>query len=363
MKAFVSLVLLFAAGTLLSCKKDRVDEDPGPPAAAMYFPPLSGSAWETSSAASLGWKEAQFNDLYTYLAEKHTKAFLILKDGRIVQEKYFGSFTADSLWYWASAGKTMTAFLTGIAQQEGMLNINNKTSQYLGAGWTAAPQAKEDLITIRHQLTMSTGLDDGVPDDFCTAKSCLVYKADAGTRWAYHNAPYTILDQVIEKASGQSFNNYFNAKIRSRIGMKGAWIKAGYNNIYYSDARSMARFGLLMLNKGTWDQTAIMTDTSYFNSMVNSSQPINPAYGYLCWLNGKANYMLPQTQIVFNGNLVPTAPADLYAALGKNDQKLYIVPSQRLVVVRMGESAGNSRLALSSFDTALWGKLRSIIGY
>lgn len=364
MKAFNPIILLLSAVLLFSCKKSDADGDPAPSVpAALYFPPLTGTAWETSTAASLGWNEGLFDDLYTYLAQKNTKAFLILKDGKIVREKYFGAFTADSLWYWASAGKTLTAFLTGLAQEQGILNINNKTSQYIGAGWTSAPLTKENLITVRHQLTMTTGLDDGVPDDFCTLKSCLVYKADAGTRWAYHNAPYTLLDKVIENASGQSFNNYFNAKIRSRIGMKGAWIKSGYNNVYYSDARSMARFGLLMLNKGKWDQTAIMTDSSYFNSMVNTSQNINLSYGYLCWLNGKSSHMLPQTQFVFNGSLIPTAPADLYAALGKNDQKLYVVPSQNLVVVRMGESAGNVQLALSSFDTELWGKLKAIIGY
>lgn len=364
MEAFRPLILLLLSTILFSCKKDHADGEPDQPAAtALYFPPLSGSTWETVTAASLGWNEGLFNDLYTYLAQKNTKAFLILKDGKIVQERYFGGFTADSLWYWASAGKTMTAFLTGLAQQDGILSINNKSSQYLGVGWTSAPQTKEDLITVRHQLTMTTGLDDGVPDDYCTTRACLVYKADAGTRWAYHNAPYTLLDKVIENASGQSFNNYFNAKIRSRIGMKGAWIKSGYNNIYFSDARSMARFGLLMLGKGKWDQTSIMTDSSYFNSLVNTSQNINLSYGYLCWLNGKSSHMLPQTQFVFNGNLIPTAPADLYAALGKNDQKLYVVPSQNLIVVRMGESAGNVQLALSSFDTELWGKLKTIIGY
>jgi hypothetical protein len=53
----------------------------------------------------------------------------------------------------------------------------------------------------------------------------------------------------------------------------------------------------------------------------------------------------------------------MFAALGKNDQKVYVVPSQKLVVIRMGESAGNSMLAVSSFDNELWGKLKTIIGY
>lgn len=355
-------IILLILIMLVACEKSEI---PGPaPVEATYFPPVSGTEWQTKSPASLGWSDGGLNDLYNYLQSKNTKAFIILKDGRIVVEKYFGSFTADSNWYWASAGKTMTGMLVGIAQQEGLVNINKKTSDYLGAGWTSAPIAKENLITVKHQLTMTTGLDDGVPDSDCTTQACLSYKADAGTRWAYHNAPYTLLDKVIESATGKSFNTYFQEKIRDRIGMNGLWFKGtGFNNVYYSNARSMARFGLLMLNKGKWDQTNILSDAAYFDSQTNTSQSLNLSYGYLTWLNGKASYMLPTVQLVLNGAMTPNAPPDMYAALGKNDQKVYVVPSQKLVVIRMGESAGNSMLAVSSFDNELWGKLKSIIGY
>jgi CubicO group peptidase (beta-lactamase class C family) len=349
---------------LFSCSKNNDTPDPTPPpSSTMYFPPLSGIEWQSTTPASLGWNETQLNDLYTYLQQKNTRAFIILKNGKIVSEKYFGTFTVDSNWYWASAGKTMTGMLVGIAQQEGLLNINNRASQYLGTGWTALSLAKENLITVKHQLTMTTGLDDAVPDDFCTLPSCLQYKADAGTRWAYHNAPYTLLDKVVETATGLTYNTYFQQKIRDRIGMNGLWIKSGYNNIYYSTPRSMARFGLLMLNKGKWDQTTILSDTTYLNTQINTSQNYNLSYGYLTWLNGKNSYMLPGLQFVFSGALFPNAPSDMYAALGKNDQKIYVVPSQNIVVIRMGDAAGNVQLAVSSFDNELWGKLKTVIGY
>ena len=364
MKKSASLLLLLVV-LITACKKknNETPAPPTPPPATLYFPPLTGTDWQTTTPASLGWNTTQLNDLYTYLQSKNTKAFIILKGGKIVAERYFGTFTADSNWYWASAGKTMTAMLVGIAQQEALLNINNRTSQYLGNGWTSMPTAKEQLITVRHQLTMTTGLENNVPDDDCTLPSCLQYKADAGTRWFYHNAPYTLLEKVVENASGKTYNTYFQEKIRNRIGMNGLWIKNGYNNVYYSNPRSMARFGLLLLNKGKWDQTAILSDTTYFNALANSSQTLNLSYGYLTWLNGKATHMLPATSLVFNGMFAPNAPADLYAALGKNDQKIYVVPSQQLVVIRMGDSAGNVQLAVSSFDNELWGRLKSVIGY
>ena len=353
--SFVFLCVLMS----VSCSKDLPAVDPAPPGtntASLYFPT---SNWETVTPASLNWNTTSLNEAYTYLQQKNTKAFIILKNGKIEAEQYFGTFTADSNWQWASAGKTMTALLVGIAQEQGLLNINNKTSQYLGTGWTSLPLAKENLITIKHQLSMTTGLDDGVADNHCTTPACLQYKADAGQRWAYHNAPYTLLDQVIEKASGLTYNQYFQQKIRDRIGMNGLWIKLGYNNVYFSNARSMARFGLLLLAKGKWNGTPILADTNYLAAQINSSQTINPSYGYLTWLNGKSNYMLPTVQFSFNGNLVPNAPSDLYAALGKDDQKIYVVPSQGLVVIRMGESAGQSQLALNSFDNELWGKLKA----
>jgi hypothetical protein len=146
--------------------------------------------------------------------------------------------------------------------------------------------------------------------------------------------------------------------------MSGFWYKtSNSNNIYWSNARSMARFGLLLLNKGKWDSTAILSDTNYFNNQISTSQTINPSYGYLTWLNGKNSFMAPTLQTVFPGSIITNAPADLYAALGKNDQKIYVVPSQKLVVIRLGESSGQVMLALSSFDNELWGKLRTIINY
>ncbi len=113
---------------------------------SMYFPSTSSEEWQQISPAELKWNEKELENLYEYLQQKNTKAFIILKDGKIVTEKYFGNFTKSSKWYWASAGKTVTAFLVGIAQSEGLLDINNKTSDYLGKGWTSAPYEKEKLI-------------------------------------------------------------------------------------------------------------------------------------------------------------------------------------------------------------------------
>ncbi|XZF13749.1 serine hydrolase [Chitinophagaceae bacterium MMS25-I14] len=325
-------------------------------AQSMYFPPVTGNTWDTTSPSSLGWCTDKIDSLLNYLGSKNTKAFILLKNGKIVIEKYFGTFTQDSTWYWASAGKSLTSFAVGIAQQEGYLSITDTTSRIIGFGWTSCPLLKERKITVLNHLTMTTGLDDSVPDQSCTAPSCLQYKADAGTRWAYHTAAYTMLDSIMLAATGQNINTYVTQKIKTPTGMTGTFVMTGEDNVFYSKPRSMARYGLLVLNKGNWNGTQLMTDTAYFNHMVNTSQTLNKSYGYLWWLNGKASFMAPQTQHIFLGPLNPSAPSDMIAALGKNGQMINIVPSQQLVYIRMGDAPGVGEVPIYFNDT-IWQKL------
>ncbi|MCU0434727.1 MAG: serine hydrolase [Bacteroidia bacterium] len=326
-------------------------------AQSLYFPPLTGNAWDTVSPSTLGWCPDKVDSLIQFVGNRNSKAFIVLKDGKIVIEEYYGTFTADSLWYWASAGKTLTAFTVGIAQQEGYFNLSDTTSDYLGTGWTACTPAQEEKITIWHQLTMTSGLDDGVPDHYCTLDTCLQYEADAGTRWAYHNGPYTLLDGVITTTTGMSLNQYVTQKVKTPTGMTGFFFQSGYNNLYLSNARSMARFGLLLLNRGVWNTTPVLNDTAYFNQMVNTSQPINPSYGYLTWLNGKSGFMAPGVQFVFPGSFNPSAPADMICALGKNGQFIDVVPSQNIVLIRMGNTPWQNNDVPFTLNDTIWQKL------
>lgn len=320
---------------------------------SLYFPPTVGTTWDSILPSSLGYCQPRIDSLYNYLQAKSTKSFIILKDGKRVLEKYFGTYTKDSSFYWASASKSLASFITGIAQQKGYVNINNKVSDYIGTGWTSAPIAKENLITVKNLLQMTSGLDDApaLPcDNEDTLRTCLQYKADAGTRWAYHTGAYRKVQDVISSAVGVTYNSLTNTWIKSHIGMGGIW----FDQVYYSKARDMARFGLLTLNKGIWNTDTIMKDSMYYKAMANTSQPLNNSYGYLWWLNGKASSMAPGFPFVFPGTLIPNAPSDMFCALGKNDQKIYIVPSQKIVIIRQGNTAGGFSLAASAFDNILW---------
>ena len=64
-----------------------------------------------------------------------------------------------------------------------------------------------------------------------------------------------------------------------------------YNNVMYCTTREAARFGSLILRKGVWNSDTLLRDQNYFTAMTNTSQPLNNAYGYLWWLNGKNSFM------------------------------------------------------------------------
>src|SRR5690606_17745456 len=171
--------------------------------------------------------------------EKNSKGFIILHKGKIVVEHYMNGHNATTPWYWASAGKTLTATVSGIAQDEGLIDIDNRVSDYLGAGWTSAPLDKEQMITCKNLLSMNSGLDDSLGDD--VSPENLQYLADAGNRWAYHNV-YVKMQDVVAEASNQTWNNYFNTKLRDRIGMNGFCLTVDDFSVYWSNIKSMERF-------------------------------------------------------------------------------------------------------------------------
>jgi len=349
---FLTLLL-----TLGSCKDKNKDEPKPNETESMYFPSTTDSVWATKTFGSMGWNQTKIQELKDYLITKNSKSFMILVNGRIVMEEYFNGHSKNATWQWNSAGKTLVATTTGIAQQEGLININNKVSDYLGNGWTSAPLLKENLITSRHLLTMTSGLNDSSE---LVIKSKLTYRADAGSRWSYHNVFQKLMD-VVGTASNQSFETYFNTKLKNKIGMEGFWNNGVIYKIYNSNTRSMAKFGLLALNNGKWQNEQII-NTSFFNESIASSQVINPSYGYLWWLNGKSKYMIPGGQTVYNSTLISNAPADTYSAMGAEDQRIYVIPSKNMVIIRMGNASDptNPNFALSGFDNELWGKIMAV---
>ena len=134
---------------LFSCSNDETQISE-PVVDDLYFPAIDSDQWETISTDELNWDYVKIENLYDFLELNNTRAFIILKEGRIVLENYWGnniqntaSFDRNSNWYWASAGKTLTALLVGIAQDNGLLSIEDSSSIFLGNGWTSLEESQE----------------------------------------------------------------------------------------------------------------------------------------------------------------------------------------------------------------------------
>ena len=350
-----NLLLLFLIVFSYSCseepiEKKEIDDE-------IYFPEINSNTWKTESITNLDWNEEELTPLLTFLEEQNTKGFIILHNGKIVVENYFNNHTATSLWFWASAGKTLTSTMAGIAQEQNFIKINDKVSDYLGTGWTNTTLEQENLITCKDLLSMTAGLDDSLGNDVSSKN--LSYTSDAGTRWAYHNV-YKKMQDAIAEATNKPWIGYFTTELKNKIGMTGSFREANNFNLYWSNTRSMARFGLLMFANGKWEDSQIIPE-NFVTEATTTSQNLNASYGYLWWLNGKSSYRLPGSQIQFTGSLIPNAPNDMIAALGANDQKIYIVPSKDIVIIRMGQAADEENFALSDFDNELWSKINALI--
>jgi CubicO group peptidase (beta-lactamase class C family) len=246
-----------------------------------YAPSNDGvNDWETvDPEEALGWCDEGMDSLYDYLDAQGTKGFIVLQGGRIAVEWYFDSFTQDSLWYWASAGKVVTGSLIGKAAEEGFLDLDDPTLDFLGAGWTDCPENEPD-ITLRHQLTMTSGLDDGVTDLDCTLPSCLGCLDQPGSRWSYHNGMYTLLTEVLSAATGMGHNLFLATRINQPIGTSLFYFPSEFNRIVISTPRDMAKFGLLALRQGVWAGDTVLPPT-YLSEAMTSSQDLNPSYGHL----------------------------------------------------------------------------------
>jgi len=321
--------------------------------------PTSANAWSTIAPAALGWDTVALASALEWAGTQQSTAVIIAWRGRIVAERYWRGWTADKDSIIASAGKSVLATVVGRLQTEGRLTLDAPVSQYLGAGWSRSPST-EPRITVRHLLQMTSGLNDS-----------LETVASPGGRFYYNNPAYYQLFEVVTRVTGQDINTATRTRLFSPIGMASTWrfnVDTGEPGFILScTARDMVRFGLLVLSRGRWSGTPVV-DSSWVAQMWRQGPPDNGAYGLLWWLNGSDGVRLPGPYLLPTqpGMLVPSAPRDLVAALGKGDKKIYVVPSLDLVVVRHGaeaDVAGGNPLAVSAFDEQFWQRLRVAIRY
>ena len=188
----------------------------------LYFPPDQGT-WQTVRPADVGWDQAKLQEALDYAGQHRSSGVVILHQGKILAEQYwdvpankgkysqrvmpkntFGHVIEDV----ASVQKSVASILVGIAQEKGLLKIDDTVTQYLGAGWSRATPAQEEAITIRHLITMTSGLSDRG-----------VFEHKPGTKWRYNTPVYAKSVDVVAAAAKMDRHELTRKWITQPIGM------------------------------------------------------------------------------------------------------------------------------------------------
>lgn len=247
-------------------------------------------------------------------------ACLVIRRGKIVQEYYSARYRVPMMAM--SSTKSITGILIGMLIDDGKIkSLDAPVCTYISE-WC---DGRKEKVTLRHLLAMTSGLprmfEEGVAST--NEKNEFVIKlvptSEPGTKWAYSNEGVQLLSPILDQAAGEPIQDYARKRLFEPLGMsetqlhldanKHAWTYADME----TSARDFARIGLLMLNKGLWNNQRIVSANWVEESTV-PSQKLNPEYGLLWWLYKK--------------------PAG-FGAQGYLDTNLYVFPEQELIIVRM----------------------------
>jgi CubicO group peptidase (beta-lactamase class C family) len=316
-----------------------------------YFPPAQGD-WETADPAAVGWDPVALERALDFAGRRRSTAVVALQDGRIVAERYWAGADAATVRGVASVQKSVTSVLVGIACGAGSLQVGSTVTDVLGAGWSRASAPHERAVTVEHLMCMTSGLGEQ-----------LEAVSPPGRRWDYVNTPYHQLHPVLSRATGVPLEDYADQVLFGPLGItSAAWPLRPASGAQGGPlvkglemtARDMARFGLATQSGGRWGDAQVV-DEAYLRRSQEPSQQLNPAYGWLWWLNGQSSFLAPSTgQERYDGPLVPDAPQDMTGALGSGDQRVYVVPSLGVVVVRQGETGAPRGTEPFTFDRQWW---------
>ena len=274
----------------------------------------------------------------------YTRAVLVLYDGKIAGEQYTPGFDKNTVMLGWSMSKSLTGALIGILVKEGRLNLN---------GPAPVPEWKntaKEKITIQQLLQHTTGLD--YEENYtkpCEVTNMLFKRGDMaafaaklplqhepGTVFNYSGGNTNILSRIIRHTAGEEqyaafpyqslFHKINMYSILLEPDAYGTYIGSSYS---YATARDFARFGLLYFNHGRWNDEQILSADWVKESILPSTADKRKHYGYQFWLNGFSENDSTKRWYA-------DVPADMFFADGYGGQNIYIIPSKKLVVVRLG---------------------------
>ena len=269
---------------------------------------------------------------------------LIARHGRLVAERYFRGSSGHRLHNLKSASKSVLSALTGMAIDQGLLDLEQPIADIL-------PEAAEldgtgrQAITVRHLLTMTSGLESTsfgnygswvASRNWVRAALARPLQAEPGTRFSYSTGGTHLLSATLARAAGRSTHDFAREHLFDPLGIRrSAWardrqgVHMGGNNLSLLP-RDMLKFGQLYLNRGRWAGQQLLP----WQWVDESTRPghVGPrgrgrlygGYGYLWWLRG------PRER-------------GAYIASGYGGQYIYVAPAEDLVVVVISTEASKGR--------------------
>jgi CubicO group peptidase (beta-lactamase class C family) len=319
-----------------SAVQTAVDTPPPPPLAEAIDPRLS-------KALDAAFFETDVRAL------RQTKAVVVLRDGRLIAERYAAGYNVDTPIWGHSLTKSVTSALIGILVRDGKLKVDQAAPV---AAWRASSDPRHD-VTVDDLLRMESGLPFDETDAIITpatrmwmlepdsatfaARQPLV--AQPGTQWGYSNLSYALLSGVVRDAVGGDAANtlaFLRRELFQPLGMQHATLEfdsAGTpvgSGFMFASARDWARFGQLYLDDGVANSRRILPEGW---SQYSATRTLDTGYGAGFWTNLKKDGEIPYWGAQWG---MASLPDDMYFGRGALGQFIVIVPSARLVVVRLG---------------------------
>jgi len=276
---------------------------------------------------------------------RRTKAVVVIKDGRLIAERYAANIGVETPLLGYSMTKTVTNALLGILTRQGKLSPSMPAPV---AEWRDPDDGRHE-ITIEQLMRMASGLAlDETNSGFDPSSQMEIHRdmagfavhaplvAPPGKRWAYSSASTQILARIIRDAAGGPEQTIELAwrELFQPLGMRhvtmqfdGTGTMQGYGYMLAS-ARDWAKLGLLYLGDGIVGDRRILPEGWV---AMSATATLDTDYGAGLWTNRSQH-------VRAEGRARAGIPPDAFFAFGLLGQRLVILPSQRLVVVRLGDS-------------------------
>lgn len=282
-----------------------------------------------------------------YSREHRGLSVLVMKGDKIVFEDYQNGHQADEPWMLASGTKSFSGVMLAAAVEDKLIkNFDEKVSDTI-TEWKSDP--KKSQITIRQLLTLTSGVDSGQIGRVPTYAEAITktLEADPETRFEYGPVPFQIFGEIMTrklKPRKEDVMSYLKRRILDPIGLKvGNWRIENDQPLLPQGAsltaREWVKFGLFLKNGGKWNGKQLVKKALLDELVIGSKA--NPAYGITFWLNKKGTD--PRGRPMGGGavdeigrNGIADGLPDVYMAAGAANQRLYILPSLDMVVVRQG---------------------------